>query len=123
MSLAVPGNLDPYCYPCFTNGETETQGSLEVQWATWLQSGFESGLVQRQSPCPNCSALQLLSGQGQLGSPPYLYYRVQRRLRSPRLAVILHQASGHKAEATEQLMGTSTGGDAWGVCKRRWRRM
>lgn len=33
----------------------------------------------------------------------------------PSLAIILHQAGGHEAEATEQLMGASTGGDARGV--------
>lgn len=41
MALAVLGNLYPCCHPCFTNGVTETQGSLEAPRAT---QGLNPGL-------------------------------------------------------------------------------
>lgn len=54
---SVPGNLDLCCHPCFTNGETEARESLEAQWATQWQSGFEPRPVQLRACVLSHSAL------------------------------------------------------------------
>ena len=87
-----------------------------------VASGFEPKPIQVQSLCsqPFCLVASRWKRTTEQQPPaPHLYHRVQGRLHGPRLAVVLHQASGHEAEATEQLMGTSAGGDAWGVCRGR----
>lgn len=80
-----------------------------------VAQGYEPGSVQLRA-CIHSHSLEKDDGAA-APYPPYLYHRVQGCLRGARLAVVLHQAGGHEAEAPEQLMGPSARGDAWGICR------
>lgn len=72
--------------------------SLEAVWVPEKCDLFSSGACVLGFPAVLSAWKWATEGQPHL---PHLYDRVQGSLRGPGLAVILHQAGGHEAEATE----------------------
>lgn len=126
--LGTPGTYPPLGPKIYKHVVIQLLGSLFHKWekedqgaGRALASGFEPGLSRSAAYAqPFCPKSPMWKGPTeQWPFLPYLYHRVQGCLCGPRLAVVFHQASGHEAEATEQLMGASAGWHTWGICRGR----